>query len=290
MSGLVFACCSAGRPDLLVKKTLRTLARGNYNQILWLIVPHEEVIAYSTAVQGNPILCMIRGCDKGLVKQRKFLRSLLLPNTEIVFIDDDVEAIKLKTPQGLFHCQNVIGLANYAFDAMAERGDDCLLAGVYPVANREWMSRTVTENNAYVVGALYFCKNDDRLKEPEHDECEDHYRALSEQQSFRPVLRFNFIGIQTQYFKNPGGMQNERSASHREAIVDRYASEFFQLVKAVTGKHGKPDLKYRKKPIPSIVQLPSSATSVPDLSGGQSTASVLPVVESGQCDLSGQEP
>jgi len=270
---------------MLVQKTLRTLARGNFNQVLWLIVPNDEVIEYIQATQGNPVMCMIRGCEKGLVRQRQYFRSLMLPGTEIVFLDDDVEAIKLKTPTGLFHCQNIVGLANYVFDAMAQK-EDCLLAGVYPMANRDWMSRTITEHNAYIVGALYFCKNDVRLREPEHDELEDWYRCLSEQQAFRPVLRFNFIGIQTQYFKNKGGMQNERNQITRQGMVDRYSSEFFQLVKAVTGRHGKADLRFKKRPLPTEVQLPRSGISVPDLSGGLSTLPVSPVSEPEQHDPS----
>lgn len=285
MSGLVFACCSAGRPQMLVQKTLRTLARGNFNQVLWLIVPNEEVMEYIQATQGNSVMCMIRGCEKGLVRQRQYFRSLMLPGTEIVFLDDDVEAIKLRTPTGLFHCQNIVGLANYVFDAMAQK-EDCLLAGVYPMANRDWMSRTVTENNAYIVGALYFCKDDPRLREPDHDELEDWYRCLSEQLAGRPVLRFNFIGIQTQYFKNKGGMQNERNQITRQGMVDRYSSEFFQLVKAVTGKHGKADLRFRKRPLPTEVQLPRSGISVPDLSGDLSILPVSPVSEPEQHDPS----
>jgi hypothetical protein len=258
---------------MLVQKTLRTLARANYDQVLWVVIPGEELVAYQQAVAGNAIHCMLVPTEKGLVKQRQHFRSTMLPGTEIVFIDDDIEAIKLKMPDGLKHCTNIITLANFVFDSMTARGEDCLLAGIYPVANREWMSNTVTENNAYIVGALYFCRNDDRLREPEVDECEDHYRAMSEQLAFRPVLRFNFIGIQTQYFKNKGGMQDDRTPSNREAVVGRYASEFFQIAKAVMRK-GKPDLKYLKKPVAAKFLQP--VTSDPVLSADPPTASESP--------------
>ena len=258
MSGLVFACCSAGRPDKLVSKTLRTLARANYQGVLWLIVPSDELSTYQTAVFANPVTCMIVPAERGLVRQRKHFRNSMLPGTEIVFIDDDVEAIKLLTPTGLYHCTNIVALSNYIFGAMKERSDDCLLAGVYPMANRDWQSRTITEQNSYVVGALYFCVNDERLKEPEHDELEDWYRCLSEQAAGRPVLRFNFVGIATKYFTNPGGMQDERTAEHRQQIVERYAEEFHELVKTRVRRDGRPDLKPLGKPIFSTVQLPQA--------------------------------
>ena len=274
MSGLVFCCCSSGRAEMLVAKTLRTLQLGNYGGILWLVVPSEEVVTYQQAVSGHPVRCVILHCEKGLVRQRKFFREQQLPGTEIVFIDDDVEAIKVLTPTGLVRCENVVGLANYVFNAMAERGDDCLLAGVYPMCNRDWQSRTVVEANAYVVGALYFCKHDVRLTEPEHDEMEDWYRCLSEQAAGRPVLRFNFIGIQTQYYKNKGGMQADRTAANRQAIVERYASEFYPIVKMVMRPGSRPDLRPRSRAVPSSVQLPVTAAPAP--SDDQSTASASP--------------
>lgn len=256
MSGLVFACCSAGRPEMLVKKTLKTLARGGFTGPLWLMVPEEEMIQYQTAVAGNAVVCMIVTSERGLVKQRKKFRSSMLPGTEIVFVDDDVEAIKILTGHGLVHCTNVVSLANYIFEVMAERGDDCLLAGIYPVCNRDWMKPTITENNGYVVGALYFMKNDERLQEPEEDELEDWNRCLSEQAAGRPVLKFNWIGIQTQYWKNAGGLQLTRTDAKRLEIVEEFASRFHGLVKMVSRKNGKPDLKYVAKPTLTELTLP----------------------------------
>lgn len=141
-----------------------------------------------------------------------------------------------------------MGVANYMFELIAAR-DDCLLAGVYPMANRDWMKPTVSEANAYVVGALYFCINDVRLREPEHDELEDWWRELSEQAAGRPVLRVNWIGIQTQYWKNAGGMQQDRSEAHRDAMVDRLACEFHTLVKRRVRRNGTTDLKFLAAPV-----------------------------------------
>lgn len=259
MSGLVFACCSAGRPDQLVKKTLSTLAKANYNGVLWLVVPHDEVVQYQLAVSGNIITCMIIQSERGLVKQRQKFRSTMLPGTEIVFIDDDVEAIKILMPDGLVPCTNIVGLADFVFSAMAERSEDCLLAGVYPMVNRDWQKQTVSDSNCYVVGALYFCKNDDRLVEPQEDELEDWARALSEQSAGRPVLRFNFIGIQTKYWGNAGGLQATRTDAKRLEMVEKYAMEYSSMVKMVTRKNGKLDLKYLAKSVLAKVTLPTAA-------------------------------
>jgi hypothetical protein len=248
---------------MLVKKTLKTLARGGFTGPLWLMVPEEEMIQYQTAVAGNAVVCIIVTSERGLVKQRKKFRSTMLPGTEIVFIDDDLDAIKILTGHGLAHVQNIVSLANYVFETMAESGDDCLLAGVYPVANRDWMRASITENNSYIVGALYFCKNDDRLQEPEEDELEDWARCLSEQSAGRPVLRHNWIGIQTHYWKNAGGLQLTRTDEHRLLLTERYSVEFDGLVKMVIRRNGKPDLKYVAKPKPTNLTLPAHLQATP---------------------------
>jgi len=248
MSGLVWCVCSSGRPETLKRKTLATLARGNFHGSLYVVVPSEEVVTYTRALASSDIHCILLHCAKGLVKQRQFFRDQMLPGTEIVFIDDDIEAIKIKTPTGLAHCADVNTLAHAVFEMIAAK-PDCLLAGVYPMANRDWMTKTVTEANAYVVGALYFCVNDERLKEAEHDELEDWYRCLSEQAAGRPVLRVNWVGIITQYWKNAGGMQEGRSVEHRTAMVDRLCCEFQTLVKRKIRRDGTVDLKFLAKPV-----------------------------------------
>jgi len=282
MSGLVWCCCSSGRPEMLKRKTLATLERGRFQGSLYVVVPSEEVVTYQQALRDAPVHCIVLHCVKGLVRQRQFFRDQMLPGTEIVFVDDDIEAIKIKTPTGLQHCRNIMGVANYMFELMASR-EGCFLAGVYPMANRDWMKPTVTEANAYIVGALYFCINDEKLKEPEHDELEDYYRCLSEQAAGRPVLRVNWIGIQTQYWKNAGGMQQDRTTEHRNAMVERLACEFHTLVKRRVRKNGTADLKYLAAPVrweaapapadPEPLPAPSTAAAVPDVSSGLSCPS-----------------
>jgi hypothetical protein len=248
MSGMVWCICSSGRPEMLKRKTLATLARGNFEGSVYVVVPSEELAVYSQALATADIHCIILHCQKGLVNQRKYFRDQMLPGTEIVFIDDDIEAIKIKTPTGLKHCTNIVGGAHAVFEMIAAT-PDCLLAGVYPMANRDWMTTTVAQANAFVVGALYFCINDARLKEPETDELEDWYRCLSEQAAGRPVLRINWIGIITQYWKNAGGMQEENRIIHREGMVARMAAEFHTLVKQRKRRDGKANLMYLAKPV-----------------------------------------
>ena len=247
MSGIVFCCCSSGRSELLVQKTLKSLARGQFSSVLWLVVPSEEVTAYTEKVTGNQVMCMIQAApERGLVKQRKFFREQMAPGTEIVFIDDDIEAIKIKGPDGLRHVTRVEAMAEYVFQTM--HNHDALLAGVYPMANRDWQKHIIFKSNSYIVGALYFCVNDNRLVEPDEDELEDWARCLSEQAAGRSVLRFNFFGIQTKYWANPGGLQTDRTDQKRMAAIQSLLTRFPGLIKRKLRKNGKEDLAFISRP------------------------------------------
>ena len=58
------------------------------------------------------------------------------------------------------------------------------------------------------------------------------------------MLRFNWVGIQTQYWKNPGGLQTQRTDEKRNAMVQRVAANYSTLVRVITRKNGKLDLKF----------------------------------------------
>jgi len=282
MSGLVWCCCSAGRPEALVRKTIATLERGGFRSSLFVVVPTEELVTYQTALAGAPIHTILLHTQKGLTRQRAFFRQTMLPGTEIVFIDDDVTAVKIRTPSGLQHCRQLEMLANFVFQAMTVRSDDCLLAGVYPVANRDWMTATCTEDNAYIVGALYFLRNDERVVEPDEQELEDYARQLSEQAAGRPTLRFNWIGIQTQYFKNTGGLQTTRTHDLRNRVSHELVSRYPTLIRWRNRRDGTPDLKFLSRP--------TAWTAAPFPSVAPATASAAPPPLSVQDAPSDQPP
>jgi len=235
---------------MLVKKTLATLARGGFKDSLWVVVPGGECADYVNAVQGNDVHCIVRTAPKGLTNQRRAFREWMLPRTEMVFIDDDIEAIKVRSPTGLSHVRNVHRLADYVFQMMKWKGDDCLLAGVYPVANRLWMSDRVSESNAYIPGCLYFLLNDERTPEPMGDEMEDYARQLYLQAQKLPTLRINWIGVQTQYFKNPGGLQTLRTEEGRKSAITELVFRHPTLVirKLKRGCLAMMDLAFLQKP------------------------------------------
>ena len=257
--GVVWICCSAGRSGTICQKTLRMLAGAGFQGSLFVIVPHDEITAYTLALADAPISCILQGATRGLVNQRKHARTLFPPGQEMIFIDDDVTAIKMKIGGAFQKVGAIHNITDYCFEWLS--ATDSLLWGVYPVANRMFMNERLAIGNCYVVGAFYGIINDPKLQEPAVDEFEDVARQLSEQAAGRPPLRFDCFGVETRYFKNPGGLQLHRNPETRLSVANTLIDTYPAMVKWKTRKDGTPDVKFLQKPVyrPLLMAVPSSS-------------------------------
>lgn len=243
--------CSSKRHLSIVRKTLTTLRRAGINTgpgtdtVINIVVPHEEQEAYRTVLEHSPVTTRLILSDKGLVKQRKTFRSMVPEGEKILFIDDDITAIKVKGTDKLYHLTNLNALIDLGFSLLG----DSLLWSVYPLTNFLFMKHQVARGNCYCVGAMYGIINDPRLKEPEIDECEDYARQLSEQSEGRPPIRLDFVGLQTRYYKNSGGLQQARSHEIRRSTVLNLEESYPTLVKAVLPKSQIPDLRFLRRSV-----------------------------------------
>jgi len=265
---------------MLRNKTMRALTAAGFKEELYVIVPHNEVADYVRELAGCPLVHMLQGATRGLVNQRKHARGLFPPGQEMVFIDDDISAIKMKMAGKYELVRNIHAVVDYCFEWLS--ATPSLLWGIYPVANGMFMKERLAVGNCYVVGAFYGIINDPRLEEPSVDECEDYSRQLSEQAAGRPALRFEFLGIDTRYFKNAGGMQNDRKPEVRRSVIATLLDTYPQLVKAKNRKDGTPDLAFLQKP-----EYKPLLMVAPAVSADQSTPAAGPPSESAPHDLSG---
>jgi len=265
---------------MLRNKTMRALTVAGFKEELYVIVPHNEMADYVRELAGCPVVHMLQGATRGLVNQRKHARGLFPPGQEMVFIDDDVSAIKMKMAGKFALVKNIHAVIDYCFEWLSSTSS--LLWGVYPVANAMFMKERISVGNCYVVGAFYGIINDPRLEEPSVDECEDYVRQLSEQAAGRPPLRFECLAIDTRYFKNAGGMQSDRKPEVRKSVVATLVDTYPTIVKAKTRKDGTPDLAFLGKPVHKLLLM-----AAPVVSAGQSTPVAAALQEPAPHDLSG---
>lgn len=241
--------CSAGRPYILKKQTLHVLRTANITQTdIFIIVPYEEVPLYTNALADtNDLPFCIWGAPRGLTKQRQFARNLFLPEEEIVFMDDDIQRFReLQADGTLKDITTGEEIFRSCFQRMRE--EECILWGIYPIANRGWQSHKIQKDNCYCVGALYGLLNT-APPEPAEDEAEDFTRQLQIQSQGQHVLRFCQYGIQTKYWrsdKEDGGIRRTKESTVR--IFNGLAEQYSSLVKLYTTRTGKLNLKFLCRP------------------------------------------
>jgi len=121
------------------------------------------------------------------------------------------------------------------------------LWGVYPLANSHFMTNTITTDLRFIVGPMWGMINRHHPDlELTIDEKENTERTLQYWSMDGKVLRFNNIGIETKYYKNKGGMQNEGKNRKEEALksVQYLHNKYPTITKLHLGKKsGVPELK-----------------------------------------------
>ena len=127
------------------------------------------------------------------------------------------------------------------------------LWGVYPLANAYFMTHSTTTDLRFIVGPFWGIIN---RHKPELqltiNEKENSERTLQHWTYDKTVLRFNYIGIDTKYYTNKGGLQSEGKNRQQEALksVHYLHNKYPTLTKIYLGKKsGMPELKFIKQKI-----------------------------------------
>jgi len=263
---------SYNRADIIKVKTLALLHRHNIskhkinifvaNQLEYDIY-YENIPAY---LYNKIIIGVI-----GLKNQRNYIMNYYPEGMHIVQMDDDldsiVELVELvdsvnKTQMPIqTHTQrqpiqkNIIPITNLnkfilnAFKICNNK--NIYLWGVYPLANPYFMSHTTTTDLRFIVGPFWGVINrHNKDLNLTIDEKENSERTLQHWVIDNAVLRFNYIGIETKYYKNKGGLQAEGKDRKLEALksVKYLHNKYPKLTKIYLGKKsGIPEIKLLNK-------------------------------------------
>jgi hypothetical protein len=224
-------------------KTIALLQRSGFTEELIVCVPHDERSEYEAILHASFPVRLITA-DKGLTKQRRHIRSLVPEGERIVFIDDDVTALRILKDGKLSHCTDITTLVNQCFDRAEAEG--AVMFGVYPMCNRMWQKQRISIGT-YIVGAFYGIKNCPLVIEPDESEFEDYARQLETQSKGGVCLRFDNIGLTTVYFNPNGGLSQTRTAENRAILADRLCGQYPGLVRR-SQRGAVADLKLLVKP------------------------------------------
>jgi hypothetical protein len=266
----IIAIPSYNRPDLIQVKTLALLHRHEIpaSKITIFVANQEQHDLYKKKIPewlyGNLVVGVL-----GLRNQRNFIMDYYPEETHIVQMDDDLNKImeliiqprtskrgsrtSRRSSRSTRQMRPIINLDEFiknAFEICHDKG--IFLWGVYPLANARFMTPKMTTDLRFIVGPFWGIINRQR---PDLritiDEKENAERTLQHYTIDGAVLRFNNVGIETRYYKNKGGMQDEGKDRKEEARKSVYYlhKKYPKLTKIYLGKKsGVPEIRMLAHP------------------------------------------
>ena len=276
LESYIIAIPSYNRPDLIQVKTLALLHRHGIpaTKINVFVANQEQHDLYKAKVPswlyGKLVIGVI-----GLRNQRNFIMDYYPDGAHIVQMDDDLDKIMeliiephsasrasrqaskraskrtaRTSSKSARRTRPIINLDEFitrAFEICHKKG--IFLWGVYPLANARFMTPKMTTNLRFIVGPFWGIINrqlpDLRIT---IDEKENAERTLQHYTIDGAVLRFNNVGIETRYYKNKGGMQDEGKNRKEEALKSVYYlhKKYPKLTKIYLGKKsGVPEIRMK---------------------------------------------
>lgn len=217
------------RAETLRDKTLTVLKGYNIpsDKITIFVADKDEESIYKNTLLPETYGKIVIGV-KGMGAIRNFITEYYPIGTYIVNIDDDIKgfleyddtkprkerplrSLLLVIKQGFFECEKV----------------GARLWGVYPVANGYFMKPKVSKDLRYIIGSFWGCINPG-IKEVKItlDDKEDYQRSILYYKADNAVIRLNMVSPKSSYYKEEGGMQEERTKERVEKsarwIVKKY--------------------------------------------------------------------
>jgi hypothetical protein len=245
------AICTYRRAGLLEANTLRVLLAGGVAErdITLVVADGIEAAEYRRALGDRyPTLEYAISRRPGLGHQRNHAATLWAPGTRVVGMDDDVEGFLRLTPDGkrLEPLDDVHGLIVDGFARADAAG--CRLWGVGAVANAFYMKPRWSVGLKYVCGPFHAYTtrpDDDRvlLRAALGGEKEDYERTLRYYERDGRVLRCDAVTVKHRWYRNPGGLEGQRTAGREAAVVAALHAEFPRWVTPRQGSRGYAEMR-----------------------------------------------
>jgi len=187
--------------------------------------------------------------EPGMAAVRNFITRFFPVGQQIFNMDDDIRGFIEWSPTAARHERPLRDLsAAITAGFAAARRTGYRLFGFYPVANGFFMrDGPPTTDLKYVIGAVWGIINPGAAAlTVTIDDKEDYLRTVIMYLLDGGVLRFNNIAPQSAYYKEPGGMQEERTMNRIRGSAEAMVAAFPDLVKInLTKKSGMPEVRLR---------------------------------------------
>ena len=245
----IVAIPSYKRAETLRDKTLQILNEyGVAKHKIHVFVANKDEYANYKAILNPAHYGHLHIAKPGMAAVRNYITRYFPVGTPIFNMDDDIRGFIEYTEDSPRHERRLRSLNEAITRGFADaRRMGFRLFGFYPVANGYFMKPGApTTDLRYIIGSVWGIINPGPVLHMTIDDKEDYLRSIIMYVLDGGVIRYNTISPQSAYYKEPGGMQEDRTLKRITASARAMVNAFPDLVKInLTKKSGIPEVRLR---------------------------------------------
>jgi hypothetical protein len=233
------------RINTLKSKTIAFLNRTKAQKPEIWINENESIELYSSEFSGYKI----HKGGSNIGEKRNKIQEHYPLNTKLIFIDDDVKDIVVKTStKSKKPLKDFNTLVEYGF-TQAEQNNSTIW-GVYPIDNPLCMKYEIKTQLCMIIGTFFGIINQRVFVESKY--AVDLDLSLKYYVAQKKLLRLEFIGLNTKCYTEPGGLQTDgkREEGSRLSKIN-LQQEYPELVKLYT-KNNRTEIRFKRTSEPKI--------------------------------------
>jgi len=226
---------SYNRHDRISKMTLQTLRNGGFpmDRVTVFVANEEQRRLYASCGAKLEISA------PGIVPSRNFIHQAYPKGTRVVSLDDDIRSIvRATSPKKVSEIQFLESFFEQCFDAASAYKTK--VWGGYPVLNPYFMKNRVSYGLKFIIGHMYGFVSDPSF--PKIDDIyvakHDYVVSIYAYKLYGGALRFDDVGCRTNMYKEPGGLQDFRTAELQRVNMEALLRDFPGLVAKKNGAGG----------------------------------------------------
>lgn len=245
------------RYETIIKKTLKCLSETNVDtkNIYIFVSSEEEKQEYSKSFLFNEFTLNIIVGLRGIPQQRNFIQNYFPEGENLFMIDDDISKIVTIDESGkkAIPLKDLDGFLNMAFEKTEQLG--LKMWGVQANPNPLNMDKRISVGLIYLVGnfiglinvhnkSIYVDEGETIPSRAEYKSGkESHERALKHYKTYGGVVKFKHVGLESKYWKEPGGHQVSRTVEGEKEASEILMKQFPGLL-SYREVNGVPDVTF----------------------------------------------
>jgi hypothetical protein len=246
----IIAIPSYKRATTLKEKTLATLQHYRINPALIhvFVANKEEYQTYKDTLDPKSY-GHLHIAIPGMAAVRNYITGFFPKGKAIFNMDDDIRGFLEYDGAQKRHERPLRDLKDTITRGFATLKKEGLrLFGFYPVANGFFMKEGYTTDLRYIIGSVWGILNPGPVLTVTIDDKEDYLRSVMMYLLDGGVVRFSSVAPQSAYYKEEGGMQEERTMSRIDGSARAMVAAFPDLVTLnLSKKSGMPEVRLRDK-------------------------------------------